>query len=82
MRKFVHNAIVLTSIALSWIIVVTMIVVVGYLVFYATYITLELPDYSFIIYSLLGCTIIAVQTNICIKSFKDSKLWYNDHIKE
>ena len=50
MRKFVHNAIVLTSIALSWIIVVTMIVVVGYLVFYATYITLELPDYSFIIY--------------------------------
>lgn len=82
MRKFVHNAITLTSIALSWIIVVAIIVVVGYLVFYATYITLELPDYSFIIYLLFGCIIIAVQTNICIKSFKDRKLWYNDHIKE
>ena len=81
MKKFIHNTIVITSIIFSWIILVVMLSVVGYLVFCATYITLELPDYSFIIYSLLGCIIMVIQTIICIKSFRDSKLSYNNHIE-
>jgi hypothetical protein len=58
-----------------------MVVVVSYLVFCATYITLELPDYSFIIYSLFGCIIMVIQTIICIKSFRDTKLLYNNHME-
>ena len=82
MKKFIHNAIIFVAIALSWIMIATMLVCVGVLSFYATYITLELPDYSFIVYSLFGCAIITAVTIECIKAFKDSKLWYNDHIKE
>lgn len=81
MKNFIHNTIVLTSIIFSWIILVVMLAVVGYLVFCATYITLELPDYLFIIYSLLGCIIMVIQTIICIKSFRDRKLLYNNHME-
>ena len=80
-ENFIHNTIVLTSIIFSWIILVVMLAVVGYLVFCATYITLELPDYLFIIYSLFGCIIMVIQTIICIKSFRDRKLLYNNHME-
>ena len=82
MNKFYYNTIVFIAIVLSWIMVATMVVGVGVLAFYATYITLELPDYSFIVYSLFGCVIMKRVTIECIKAFKDSKLWHNDHIKE
>lgn len=82
MEKFIHNTIAFITISMSWIMVTTMAVAVGVLVFYATYITLDLPDYSFIVYSLFGCFAITKATIGCIKAFKNSKLWYNDHIKE
>lgn len=82
MKKFIHNAIVLTTLVLGWIMIAVMIVVLGACVFYTTYVTLELPDYSFLIYSLFACIVLVKQAIESIKAFKDSKLWYNDHIKE
>lgn len=82
MKKNIYNAIVFITILLSWIMVTTMLVIVGILSFCATYITLDLPDYSFIVYLLFASVIITKVTIECIKAFKDSKLWYYDHIKE
>lgn len=82
MNKLVYIICSIMALVSGWVMIAAMIVVLGACVFYTTYITLELPDYSFLIYAVVGCIVMIVHTIKSIEAFKESKAWYDNHIKE
>ena len=82
MNKFVYNTCMIILLILSWIMIAGALALLGGCVFYTTYVTLELPDYSFLIYTVVGCIIMIYFTIKSIKTFAESKAFYDNHIKE
>ena len=82
MNKLVYTICSLAILILSCIMTAAMLIFLGVLIFYLTYVTLELPDYTFLIYVIVACIIMIRLICMSIRGFKESKEWYENHINE
>ena len=82
MNKLVYVICSLAIIISSCMMIVAMLIFIGVLIFYLTYVTLELPDYTFLIYVIIACIVIIWFICMSIRAFKEPKEYYENHINE
>lgn len=82
MNKLVYTICSLAILILTCIMIAIMLIFLGVLIFYLTYVTLEFPDYTFLIYVIIACIVMIWFIYKSIRAFKESKEWYENNINE